>query len=144
MIQVLRREEKYPISYREARMYSNTFASIMMTDKFSKEGSYSVRSLYFDTPDDKDFFEKMTEQNLRRKVRLRIYNPSDKTAKLELKQKENVFQKSSDTPTRISTPEIRGVIVVCDGGDNILIREKVISAVSGAFGISTTRVSVIK
>jgi len=57
---------------------------------------------------------------------------------------ENVFQKSSDTPTRISTPEIRGVIVVCDGGDNILIREKVISAVSGAFGISTTRVSVIK
>lgn len=57
---------------------------------------------------------------------------------------ENQFQKSGSTPTRITTPEIRGVIVVCDGGDNILIREKVISSVSGAFGISSTRVSVIK
>lgn len=57
---------------------------------------------------------------------------------------ENQFQKNGSTPSRITTPEIRGVIVVCDGGDNILIREKVINAVSGAFGISTTRVSVIK
>lgn len=57
---------------------------------------------------------------------------------------ENQFQKSGSTPTCITTPLIRGVIVVCDGGDNILIREKIISAVSGAFGISSTRVSVIK
>lgn len=47
-------------------------------------------------------------------------------------------------PEYTKSPEIRGVIVVCDGGDSIIIREKVISAVSGAFGISTTRVSVIK
>ena len=57
---------------------------------------------------------------------------------------ENQFQKSGNSPVRVSAPEIRGVIVVCDGGDNILIREKVISAVSGAFGISTTHISVIK
>ncbi len=57
---------------------------------------------------------------------------------------QNQFQKSGNEPVYTKTPEIRGVIVVCDGGDNIIIREKVISAVSGAFGISTTRVSVIK
>lgn len=57
---------------------------------------------------------------------------------------QNQFQKSGDEPVYTKTPAIRGVIVVCDGGDNIIIREKVISAVSGAFGISTTRISVIK
>lgn len=57
---------------------------------------------------------------------------------------QSEFQKSKDEPVAVKTPQIRGVIVVCDGGDNIIIREKVISAVSGAFGISTTRVSVIK
>ncbi len=56
----------------------------------------------------------------------------------------NEYQKSGDEPVYTKSPEIRGVIVVCDGGDNIIIREKIISAVSGAFGISTTRVSVIK
>ena len=55
----------------------------------------------------------------------------------------NQYQKNDDEPVCTKTPEIRGVIVVCDGGDNIIIREKVISAVSGAFGISTTRISVI-
>ncbi len=57
---------------------------------------------------------------------------------------QNQFQKSNNEPIYTKTPEIRGVIVVCDGGDDIIIREKVISAVSGAFGISTTHVSVIK
>lgn len=93
MITVLRREEKYPIDLIYAKSHINKFEKILETDSFSKEGSYMVRSLYFDTLDDKDFFDKMKEQNLRRKVRLRIYNPNDKFAKLELKQKENIFQK---------------------------------------------------
>lgn len=43
--------------------------------------------------DDKDFFDKLTEQNLRRKIRLRIYDPQDQTAKLEMKQKSGVYQR---------------------------------------------------
>ena len=93
MIEVLRREEKYPLNLADAKIYSNMFSAILAIDQFSKNGSYMVRSLYFDTPDDKDFFEKIKEQNLRRKIRLRIYNPDDTMAKLELKQKENIFQK---------------------------------------------------
>lgn len=57
---------------------------------------------------------------------------------------ENRFDDKEDELVCVRTPSVRGVIVVCDGGDNIIIREKVISAVSAAFGISTTRVSVIK
>ncbi len=93
MISVCRREEKYPLDVTHAHYYRNVFASILMTDSFSKNGSYMVRSLYFDTPDDKDFFQKINEQNIRRKIRLRIYHPNDQSAKLEMKQKENIFQK---------------------------------------------------
>lgn len=57
---------------------------------------------------------------------------------------ENMYEKNNDEPTYVKTPTIRGVIVVCDGGDNIIVREKVITAVAGAFGISTTRISVIR
>jgi hypothetical protein len=93
MVEVLRREEKYPLSVIDMSNYKAQFSAILMPDKFSANGSYMVRSLYFDTPDDKDFFDKLKEQNLRRKIRLRIYSPYDTKAKLELKQKENIFQK---------------------------------------------------
>ncbi len=93
MLTVLRREEKYPLTLREALQYAGRFEQVLAPDPFSQNRSYMVRSLYFDTVDDKDFFDKVTEQNLRRKVRLRIYSPQDDRAKLELKQKENIFQK---------------------------------------------------
>lgn len=93
MIQVLRREEKYPLSIEEAIRYSHKFSQMLMPDVYSQDGSYMVRSLYFDTIEDKDFFDKMKEQNVRRKIRLRIYNPTDTYAKLEMKQKENIFQR---------------------------------------------------
>ena len=100
MLTVLRREEKYALSLSEAICYANRFSGILAPDRFSAKGSYAVRSLYFDTLDDKDFFDKLTEQNIRRKIRLRIYNPADSTAKLELKQKENVYQKKRSLSIR--------------------------------------------
>ena len=93
MLTVLRREEKYLLKLREAKQYQDRFSKVLATDNFSKKGAYCVRSLYFDTVDDKDFHDKINEQNCRRKIRLRIYSPDAKTAKLELKQKQNIYQK---------------------------------------------------
>ncbi|MDO4530423.1 MAG: polyphosphate polymerase domain-containing protein [Bacillota bacterium] len=93
MLTVLRREEKYILYQEEALHYQKQFAEILMPDAFSEEDGYTVRSLYFDTVDDRDYFDKMTEQNVRRKVRLRIYGLQDRQVKLELKQKENIYQK---------------------------------------------------
>lgn len=92
MLKVLRREEKYPIQLHEALLYTNYFSKLLSYDSHSENGAYSVRSLYFDTIDDKDFFNKITEQNTRRKIRLRIYHPQDQYAKLEMKKKENIYQ----------------------------------------------------
>lgn len=40
-------------------------------------------------------------------------------------------------------PEIRGVVVVCEGGGDIRIVERVTSAVTTMLGVSTTRVAVL-
>lgn len=93
MDSVLRREIKYILKGEEREKYINIFDSVLKRDSFSNNGSYKVRSLYFDTPYNKDFYEKINEQELRKKVRIRIYSPNDKFAKLELKQKQDVFQK---------------------------------------------------
>ena len=93
MLNVFRREEKYPLNLQEALQFSHRFSLHLMPDDHTSEQGYLVRSLYFDTVDDKDFFYKFTEQNLRRKIRLRIYSPDDQYAKLELKQKENIYQR---------------------------------------------------
>ncbi len=52
------------------------------------------------------------------------------------------YGKNEDMLISLKTPQVRGVIVVCDGGGNPTIREKVINAVAGVFGIATTRISV--
>lgn len=93
MIHVSRREDKYPLDLMQATVMSGRISGLLRSDVHSRNGCYKVRTLYFDTVDDKDFFDKVTEQNLRRKIRMRIYHPTDMVAKLELKQKENVFQK---------------------------------------------------
>ncbi len=93
MLTVLRREEKYLLTMREALRCASRIAKILQTDAYSRHGAYQIRSLYFDTVDDRDFHDKLTEQNCRQKIRLRIYTPGDSRVKLELKQKENIYQR---------------------------------------------------
>jgi len=40
-------------------------------------------------------------------------------------------------------PQVRGAAVVCEGGDNILVKQKVVETVSKVLGISTAKVSVV-
>lgn len=41
-------------------------------------------------------------------------------------------------------PKVQGVTVVCSGGDDIAVKEKIIESVTALFNISTNRVSVSK
>ena len=41
-------------------------------------------------------------------------------------------------------PQVQGVTVVCSGGDDVLIKEKIVDAVTALFNISSNRVSVSK
>jgi len=41
-------------------------------------------------------------------------------------------------------PRVQGVVIVCEGADNIHVEQKLISVVTTALGIPSTRVSVVK
>ena len=43
---------------------------------------------------------------------------------------------------KVVSPKVRGVAVVCEGGDNPLIKGQIISAVSALFDISSNKISV--
>lgn len=43
---------------------------------------------------------------------------------------------------KVETPEIMGVIVVCEGGDSNVVKEKVYNAVSAAFNIPSQKIFV--
>lgn len=93
MNEVLRQEKKFLISLDQYYSYSNKFNKILEVDKNSQEDGYMVRSLYFDTIDDKDYQEKEDGVELRRKIRLRIYDTNSPFALLEMKQKQGQQQK---------------------------------------------------
>lgn len=45
---------------------------------------------------------------------------------------------------KIVQPKIRGVAIVCDGGDNVYVREKITTAVASVLDISTAKISIAK
>ncbi len=57
---------------------------------------------------------------------------------------ENVYLNNSDTKTKSITPVVRGVVIVCDGGDDPLVVSRVMSAVTKSLNISTNKVCVTK
>lgn len=92
-VSVVRTEKKYSISPYQQKRLLYRLERIMSSDKHSGIGGYMVRSLYFDSIYDNDYFDKISGLEVRKKIRLRIYSPEQKTVKLELKQKQGSAQK---------------------------------------------------
>lgn len=96
MLQVKRQEIKYPISLFEYKKLEKKLRACMYQDEHAgSDGMYKVRSLYFDTPSEKDRMDVLRGCEKRHKIRLRIYSLDDPAAKLELKAKEGRFQRKS-------------------------------------------------
>lgn len=93
MLDVLRREIKYEIDACRELKLKRQLSAILEADAHNGVGGYRVRSLYFDTPDALDYYEKIEGLENRKKIRLRIYDFGDSTAKLELKQKQGIQQR---------------------------------------------------
>lgn len=92
MNRVLREEKKFLINIAEFRQKSHLLEQALLQDTHNGIHGYRIRSLYFDTPYDRDFFEKQYGTELRRKVRLRIYDTEQNFAMLEMKQKQGSQQ----------------------------------------------------
>lgn len=89
-LKTLRHEVKYVID-------RNTFNKIKeeLKDILDVDGNldgYNLRSLYFDSLDDIDYYEKQNGDSKRKKIRLRIYDKKHDIIKLELKAKDDIHQ----------------------------------------------------
>lgn len=88
MNQVLREEKKFLINIEDFLRLSHKLEQVMIQDEHNGTHGYVIRSLYYDTIYDRDYFEKAAGTEIRRKMRLRIYDPAANFAMLEMKQKQ--------------------------------------------------------
>ncbi len=91
-IRVMRTERKYLVSNLSISGLYHRLSAVMAGDAINGTKPYMVRSLYFDTVYNDDYFEKMSGVERRQKIRLRIYDVHAKTAKLEIKEKQGAVQ----------------------------------------------------
>lgn len=103
MINVFREEKKYVITREQYYKLRYKISQIMHRDRHSENSEYqyckgegyTIRSLYFDSIDDRDFHEKIDGIELRRKCRLRTYMNDPSFCLLELKKKQGQYQKKT-------------------------------------------------
>lgn len=89
---IARKETKYLLDQKTAHAMQQKLGAILPIDRQGTQSGYLVRSLYFDSVYDKDYYDKIDGLEMRRKIRLRIYDPGDTTAKLEIKEKQGSDQ----------------------------------------------------
>lgn len=91
-LSVLRRELKFYLSYADYLHLKSLLSCVLSRDAHAeKQSDYFIRSLYFDSFDNVDYHEKIAGLNRRKKIRLRIYDPMQDWAKLEIKNKWGNF-----------------------------------------------------
>lgn len=97
-----RHEFKYFISYYQYLILKSRLGQVLKLDpNADSDGDYLIRSLYFDDVYDSALFEKNFGVNIRKKYRIRTYNYSNNTIKLERKFKVGQYVcKQSDKLTK--------------------------------------------
>lgn len=122
----LRHELKYYIHPYEYITLRQRLSAMLQLDGNSddKEG-YGIRSLYFDGPQDHSLYDKVNGIFGRQKYRIRIYNGSDQTIKLERKSKYGDYV--SKEAIQLSREEydqiLKGDISFLLGQDHQLIKD---------------------
>lgn len=111
MNEVYRQEKKYFMNLLDMAQLAARLDQVMLRDAHSGAQGYAIRSLYFDSLDERDYQEKVDGIELRRKLRLRIYDPAADFAMLEMKQKEGIYQKKRSL--RIARADAEALVRGC-------------------------------
>lgn len=98
MLDVERVEKKYLINSQDMVTLKERLGAYLEVDPHNGVDGYMVRSVYFDSIRDLDYSTKADGLDKRKKIRLRLYDPSDQTVKLELKEKVNGRQRKRSIP----------------------------------------------
>ncbi len=84
-----RHELKYQCSEAQLAIIKSRVQSVMRYDSHAQNGRYTIRSMYFDSVDNKCYYENENGTDPREKFRIRIYNGSADRISLECKRKEH-------------------------------------------------------
>ncbi len=116
MNEVLRQEKKFLINLPQMYQLTGRLSQVLQEDPHNRGDGYLIRSLYFDSLNDRDYQEKEDGVELRRKIRLRTYGPDSSFALLEMKQKEGALQKKRSL--RVTREDAVGL---CQGDYSVLL-----------------------
>lgn len=89
--EIYRNEWKYLISWGEKELITSRIAPLLHPDPNAVNGGYLIRSLYFDDYWNTAYEQKESGVLERKKYRIRIYNYSDRSIKLERKKKYGAY-----------------------------------------------------
>lgn len=115
-LSVSRHEEKFLLNPAEAVALRGLLDALLRRDKYSARGAYFIRSLYFDTPENTDYEDKILGVCDRKKLRLRLYDTAAGRARLELKAKSALY--SHKTGVWLTRPQAEALIA----GDDAPLR----------------------
>jgi len=121
-----RNELKHVICNADALLIRRRLSHILCIDPHAgTDGTYHVRSLYFDTPEDKALHDKLDGVPLREKFRIRLYNHDPRLVRLEKKIK--CYGKSAKLTASLTREEVQqivaGDIAFMSESDQALVRE---------------------
>lgn len=114
-----RNEWKYLIDTATKEVICSRLSPFLKLDKHAQNGGYMIRSLYFEDYFKTAYEEKDAGVKLRKKYRIRIYNCSDSSIKLERKKKYGSFIFKESAP--LTKEEVYKII---DGEYDFLLKSE--------------------
>ena len=125
MKDVERFERKFLLDEARALHFAKAIRPFLPADSHGGERGYLVRSVYFDTPRDRDLKMALSGEDGRKKIRLRVYEPESYFAMLELKQKKGnlVRKRSLRIPREDAERLLKGDFSTLIADENRFIRE---------------------
>ncbi len=103
-----RHEWKHEISCLDMLTLRQRLRAVAQTDPHAVDGTYLIRSLYFDTPADKALLEKLNGVSRREKFRIRYYNGD--TAVIHLEKKSKLGGLGNKQCAELSVPEVSAIL----------------------------------
>ncbi len=113
----MRHELKFKVNMLQYEQIKAQCYRMLHVDPNGKDGVYTVRSLYFDTLSNRDYYNTISNAYSRHKMRLRTYGTDNKVFNLEKKYKEGSL---SNKKIVLLSPEQAAAVA---GGDYSVLQE---------------------
>ncbi len=120
-----RHEWKIELSPTDMLILRQRLGAVLARDEHAVNGTYHIRSLYFDTPEDTALREKLDGVSRREKFRIRLYNGDESLIRLEKKCRQGSLGSKDQAPLTAEEARriIAGDLVWMASADRPLVRE---------------------